>query len=467
MKNTKRRLETFSWFDYTGIAAHLSKMAESGWLLEKISNFGWTYRRIPPKKMAFYVSYYPKASEFDPEPAEGQKIFHDFCKHTGWVLAAAAAQMQIFYNEKEHPVPIETDPALEVSTIHAAMKKSFLPVHFLLLLLAVLNSVLYISTWSSDPVGLLSDNTHLFAGFAWCMVFLSCICELASYFIWYVKAKKLAERGEFAQTSGHSHIQRMILAVVLAGFAYWLATVFMSGSAMWKTISISMILYIAALIILINGIKQFLKRRKTPRTVNLTLTLLSCFLLSAVMLGTLTYSILQASQKGLFAQGRETYEYNGATFTVYQDELPLTVQDLLDIPKDGYVKEHSGNESLFLGRFEMKQYPRYDSAHFSDMPELSYAVTEIKFPSLYEFCKESLLESEQDDIQNGKTVFVNHYEPVDPAPWRAEDAYQLRWSSGYVYRYLLCYNSRIVEIRFGWEPSEEQMGVTADKLGCL
>ena len=90
MKDTKRRIETFSFFDYTNIALHLTKMAEKGWLLEKISSFGWTYRRTAPKKLTFCVCYYPKASEFDPEPT---KEFHDFCEHTGWILAVTSAQM--------------------------------------------------------------------------------------------------------------------------------------------------------------------------------------------------------------------------------------------------------------------------------------------------------------------------------------------------------------------------------------
>ena len=120
MKNTKRRYEVYSFFDYTGIAAHLTKMAEKGWLIEKLSNFGWTYRRIEPKKITFFISYFPKASDFDPEPTEEQKMFLDFCRHTGWELAASSAQMQIFYNDQENPIPIETDPAIEVETIHRA-----------------------------------------------------------------------------------------------------------------------------------------------------------------------------------------------------------------------------------------------------------------------------------------------------------------------------------------------------------
>lgn len=83
MKRTKRRIEHLSFFDHTGISSHLEKMAAKGWMIEKVTNTGWVYRRIEPKNIHFAVSYFPKASEFDPEISEEQKMFHDFCAHTG------------------------------------------------------------------------------------------------------------------------------------------------------------------------------------------------------------------------------------------------------------------------------------------------------------------------------------------------------------------------------------------------
>lgn len=51
MKNKIRRLETFSFFNHTGIREHLEKMAQKGWMIEKLENFGWVYRCIEPKNM--------------------------------------------------------------------------------------------------------------------------------------------------------------------------------------------------------------------------------------------------------------------------------------------------------------------------------------------------------------------------------------------------------------------------------
>ena len=122
MKNRKRRVELLSFYDHVGISRHLEKMAAKGWMLEKITNLGWVYRRIEPKQLHFTVSYYSKASEFDPEPTEDQKTFYDFCAHTGWQLACSSAQLQIFYNERENPTPIETDAKLEVQAIPSVFR---------------------------------------------------------------------------------------------------------------------------------------------------------------------------------------------------------------------------------------------------------------------------------------------------------------------------------------------------------
>ncbi|MCH5187837.1 MAG: DUF2812 domain-containing protein [Oscillospiraceae bacterium] len=464
MKDTKRRIEAFSFFDYTGIARHLSKMAEKGWLIEKISNFGWVYRRIEPKKLTFSVCYYPKASEFDPEPTEEQKEFHEFCEHTGWVLAATSAQMQIFYNERENPVPIETDPALEIGTLHAAAKKSYIPAWSVLLLISVMNGALFVSRLLGDFIGLLASAANLFTGFGWLMLFILCVMELCGYFIWHKKAVKTAERGEYLETHSHSRIQKIIFATVMIGFAYWLLNIVLLGKPIMRTVGLLMVLIIAAQLVLVNGVKELLKRKKAPRGVTRTLTFLSSFVFAFAMMGAITFSVLRASQSGYFERDQETYEYNGATFTVYKDEIPLTVEDLINIQYDGYVRSRTGDESLLLGRFVMRQHPRFDAENYKDMPALEYTITEVKLPFLYEFCKNSLLNERKDEVADGQVVFAEHYEQADAAPWQANEAYQLYWSSGYLNKYLLCYDKRIVEITFFWEPTAEQMAIVADKL---
>ncbi len=464
MKELKRRLETFSFYDHTGIEKHLENMAEKGWLLSEINRFTWVYRRIEPKKLHFAVTYYPKASEFDPKPQEGQMIYQDYSAHTGWKFICSSAQMQIFCNEEENPIPLETDPSVEVQTIHKAAKKGFLLSYFILLAIAVLDTALFISRLLGDPIGLLSSTTQLATGFCWALLFLLCVVELGGYYRWRRKAIKAAENGEFLDTRSHSLFQKIVLAAALFALVYVFINLISVGNRMMLTIYTLLIGYMITLFIVVNAVKQFLKRKKVSRNANLTVTLVVDFVLAFAMLAAITFGTLKASQAGLFNPGAETYEHNVSTWILYQDELPLYVEDLQDVKFDSYIRENRHDESIFLGQKVVRQHPRRDTGNAVNVPEMSYTLTIIKVPALYDLCKESILNKRSDTVVEEGIIFVDHYEEIDATPWLAEEAYQLHFSGGILNKYFLCYEDRIVEIDFDWEPTEEQMRIVAEKL---
>ena len=167
MKDTKRIFTLFSFYDRTGIEKFLEKQARNGWLLVKMSAFGWKFQRIEPQEIHFSVTYFPSASAFDPEPSEDQQVFREFCEHTGWRLAASGAQMQIFFNTEAEPVPIETEALLELENIHAAAKKSYLPTYVMQLCLGILQLVMLGIRLNTDSIGFMANNANLFAGVCW------------------------------------------------------------------------------------------------------------------------------------------------------------------------------------------------------------------------------------------------------------------------------------------------------------
>ena len=114
MKNTKRELVFYSFYDFTGLASHLEAMAAKGWLAEKIGTLSIRYRRIQPQTLRFAVTYFPDASEFDAAPTSGQEVFRDYCAQAGWEFAFQWAQMQVFYTSRPDAVPIDSDPSIEV-----------------------------------------------------------------------------------------------------------------------------------------------------------------------------------------------------------------------------------------------------------------------------------------------------------------------------------------------------------------
>lgn len=95
--------------------------------------------------------------------------------------------------------------------------------------------------------------------------------------------------------------------------------------------------------------------------------------------------------------------------------------------------------------------------------DLAYTIADIKWPFLYDTIKQAMLKERQDEVYDDH-IFINHYEPIDAAPWKALNAYQLHWSDSILNTYLICWEDRIVELKFYWEPTPEQIEIAAKKL---
>lgn len=464
---TKRRLETFSFYDRTGLEKHLARMAEQGWLLEKIGQFFWTYRKAEPQALTFSVCYFPKASQFDPGPSEEQQTFYDFCEHTGWTLAASSAQLQVFYNRRPDPIPIETDPVMELDAIHRTMKRSFLPSQLVMLVMAMLNGALMVWRLVDDPVEELARSSTLLTGMCWLLIVVLVGVECGGYLLWHRRAVRAAERGEFL--TSHSHRKLQIAALVLLGvwLMYYLLSVFTSGNRMMTAVVVIMFcVYVPGVFLVTNGVKGFLKRRRASAKVNRVATIVIALAAAYALVGVIVFGTLYANKHGVFAGDREeTYQYNGHTFTAYHDELPLTVEDLLYVDSDGYSYwQQWGEESLLLGRYVMEQRPRFDAPNNKEAPRLNYTIVLVKAPFLYGLCRDTFLHQWE-----GDWYWDSEYVPADAAPWGAVEAYrELDGEYGLRNQYLLCYPDRIVEIQFDYDWGEitpAQMAIVGEKLG--
>lgn len=464
MRERKRRPETFSFYDRTGLERHLRDMAAKGWLLEKIGQFLWTYRRTEPRALTFSVCYFPRASAFDPGPSEEQETFYDFCAHTGWVLASSSAQLQVFYNEQEDPTPIETDPVLEVDAIHRSMKRSGLPAQLMLMAIAVLNGALFASNLLRDPIQVLSGASGLFSGLCWVVLLLLTGTEVIGYLLWHRRAVRAAEEGIFLESGSHRKLQLASLALVTAGLIWYLLSIAVSGNRMTVVIAALMFLvFLPGVFLVTRGIKELLRRKEVSARVSRVVTIAGAFAAAYGLTAVIVLGTLYGSERGWFAGNRETYEYRGSTFTLYDDPLPLTVEDLLDVRYEGYIRERREDESILLTRLELRQHARFDAEGYKEMPRLEYTVTLVKVPALYDLCRRSLLAEYDgsDEIWPGQV-----YVPQDAAPWGAVEVYRVRDPEyGWRDRWLLCYPDRLVEFRPDWELTAEQMAIAGRALG--
>ena len=71
-RQNKWEINLYAYYDHAGIVRHLEDMARPGWQLEKAGSVFWTYRRCKPAELRYALVYFPKASQFDPQPPAAQ-----------------------------------------------------------------------------------------------------------------------------------------------------------------------------------------------------------------------------------------------------------------------------------------------------------------------------------------------------------------------------------------------------------
>ena len=462
MKEMKRCFCNFSFYDQQAIQEKLEEMAESGWMLEK-TGFMWTYKRIEPKKLRFSVTYFPSASDFDPSPTEGELTKIDFCRQDGWNLVTTWGVMQIFYNEDLDAVPIETEPVMQIENICRSMKKNVLLPQAVLGGMLLWNVVIRLSQWRRDPVGELSDPFSIYSVLMFSILTLACLYEIGFYFCWSRKAKAAAQNdGVFLPVRSKPIASWILMAV--SALLLILSYTALRGPLGFVILWLCMVPFI---IVIGNLLKNMLKKRGVSRNVNRIVSVCAVVLLTFLMLGLMTAAIIQGRMR--FDSGKNVvgaYELYGRTREIYNDPLPLEIEELADVHAQ-WSKEADHQETLLLSSTEYRQYAvPTDGNDNVDERKIEYTVTVVKQDFLYDFIKRAVLNSRQDEIHDD-FVFTDHYEPIDASVWNADDAYQLHWSESVLNTYLIFWGNHIVEIKFYWEPTPEQIAITVENLERL
>ncbi|RHR11238.1 DUF2812 domain-containing protein [Pseudoflavonifractor sp. AF19-9AC] len=427
MKDSKRDFIPFSLYDRTGMAAHLEKRAAQGWLLDRVSPWGWRYRRIQPQRLHYAVTYYPKNSEYAPAPSEEQLTFQDFCAHTGWKLAAAFGPHQFYYNAEEDPVPIQTDPGIELVQIGKAFRRA-LPIYIVFLLLGLYMGCSWLWTLVNRPIDLLSSTGNLFTGVCWLLLFVYFAADLTAYLLWRRKAKAAAQLGEFVPTCGCHRVMQVGVVLMLLSLAGWLLTD--RTPVLWYVlvpfVLVTLLLYVVA-----DRTKELLKRRKTPAGLNLSVTWALTLVLSFLLMGTVMYGMVRGVRSG--------------AFSLDDGPPPVTLSDLDAIPAEDCQVTSSVSRSAFLSH---AQYWMHTQPATEDYSSLTYTVVDVHLPWLYDACLNQLLH-EKDDLgvfeEDEEPVSRYGYRAADPASWGAEQAWQLYTPEGRALEnYILCWDNRLV-----------------------
>lgn len=104
MRNTKRELNPYSFYDTEGLARHFERMAAEGWAPDRVGLF-IRYRRIKPQKLRFAITYYP-----DDGDADGEDVFLEYCAQAGWQQSAGVGDLTFRRSRGRGRRPWREDP---------------------------------------------------------------------------------------------------------------------------------------------------------------------------------------------------------------------------------------------------------------------------------------------------------------------------------------------------------------------
>ena len=421
MRETRRTVPMFSFYDRTGIQNYLETMAVKGWMLEKAGTICWKFRRMEPKKLKFSVVYFPEADMYDPAPGEGEQTFREFCEHSGWRFLGSQAQMQIFCNESSDPVPIDTDPVIEVENIHHSMKKSTLPGYWLMMVTALLQILSQSIRLFDDPVSYLAYDIDLYFILFWPSMLLVCLVRLICYHRWRSAAKRAAEDGIFLETRGSQRLEGGWAILSLGG----LAAALIFGHSPFTACAVIIGTGVGIALVAAEAVtREALKKRGYGAKANKMTTI-------AVGLAVIIVFIAIVTPIAISVADRSVDRKNG--------ERLLELSDLLDAEYRTLVLEDT--ESALLGYQRIVQY----TGKMGENGEIQYQLIHVKAGSLYDLCLNNL------GIGNAWELV-----PADSAPWDADRVWMCV-DGDEVGGFVLCYENYILCLWPNWEMTEAQM----------
>ncbi|MBP3611424.1 MAG: DUF2812 domain-containing protein [Lachnospiraceae bacterium] len=388
MGEYKYQLASFALFDYKGVETHLEKMAAKGWRFDQIGSFAWRFRKAEPARVKYSVTYVPEASEFDPEPLEKQKEMEEYCEAAGREKAGSWMQMQIFCSETPEAVPIETDELLRLEIIKKSMKKNFLFSHLLLLLVFLMNAFTQFQIASGNWLEFLADSSRLWNFAIWFLGIFYLLFDVAYYWNWLKKAEKEAKEGRACPAP---RLYRTLSRIFLGILAAVVLGLFCSYNRNMVLFMMIYLIGIVLIILLLRKVQKTLKKQGMSKTGNWILTIVADVVLVVSLLGGLTAVVLKS---GIHLDGEKepvsVYEVLGREWKVYNEEIPLRIEDFMAAEYEASSCEAEETSSILLRLGEYNQKLFTDSVVLG----MQYEVITVKVKCLYDFCLNAFFEKE-------------------------------------------------------------------------
>lgn len=423
-------------WDRQKMVRFLDKQARNGWLFCGFGNKGWNFIPVKPNIYHFSVVYFPADFEKDETAVSRLLEFREFCAHAGWELAGANQELQVFYSTRENPVPIDTDPLLEIETMHTMALRKLKPqfkynikqglIYLTLGLLAFFENPVWAFTYILLITGLTIYFGKLLVG----------LIRLGEQYVWHWQAKRYAEQyGEYPYSLKHLPFSK--IADVLVDIFLLETVIRYLGIGRAIGLGVICVLTVGGAIWVTEWIDNQILRSKTKKILTVVGVIAVIVVGLFLYYGTLNMLNVEISR----------YAPLGSAWEQYEEAPPISAEEYYGPGTETTSYRSQVRESIFLAEYRAWQYLK----NGKDSLALDYTVLEVKWNVLYGICLKEYQDSE---------MF-----PVDAAPWGAEQAYRYGSPKELKTVWLLCYEDRIVEFYAEEEPTPEQKALVGQRLG--
>ncbi len=443
----KREIPIYSMLEFKELEKHLEKRAAEGWMLKKAGSLLWSYEEATPQKVHFSIVFFPKTTALEPEPSDNLIMMREFCEKTGWKLVAEIGQMQIFCNEEDNPVSIETESWIQVENIHQSAKKNVLIVYWILLINSVMQLGLQIMQFAMNPLNWLGAGYNLYLSLTWLALGIGYGVELILYYIWHKKAKRIASEEERLYLPKSYKAFR----VVYLGIAF-VSLVLSILALMQFTSSKYGILVLVWTMVLLGipfGVSRFLKSRKVSAKWNRIAIVIVAIVAS---IGMVAYTFASIAKD--------------ADIIFHKKEMPLMLEDFKEVNHDEFVESFRISDSVLIYYADGFQAEDLKVA-VAERLKIDYTIIVVKVPFLYDLCKNELLKKYDYLYENDELIVENGYKKVDDSKWNAEEVYRYHDYDGEPNNdFIVCYEDRMIQINFSWDVTDADIEKVSELISC-
>ncbi len=450
MKERKKRIEYFAPYDHTGMAAHFEKMAAKGWLLCKMGTFVNTYTAIEPADIHFTVTYFSEADSTDPDSLSRYGEFVDMCSAAGWKLAAEKSVIQVFYSTAYNPQPLDTDSAVQVENIEKAMNNSGLSGWRMASYLSIYNFLDTFYDFYDNPVRFLTSGNRWYTFLPWLCLFFTAWLNLSVWNRWLKKAKADARDGLPLPPTRTGRKAAAATGIML------LLSMFVWGLAYSIRYVMVIIFTVVVAYTMVHKLTAFFKKSGTTSMENgfftgvITVILVMCIAFAIGNITDWSYGISANTNSKTPVKVQEYISpVNGEKreFYVYDDKIPLKIEDFSEVYYDDYSYEYSIIENPFMTIIEGAQ----TTVPTLNYKRIHYTVVKTDSEHFYEKAVDNFIYSS--------------YKTENAELWGAVKADKFIYPRNFVY--ILQYPGKVVRLSLvNWEelPDTAQRAVIAEKL---